>query len=207
MRISSTLVQSDGSKRKRASWSLLVMARLCTMDQSTSVSSIILPNQNRRAEFQPAVSGACFFFSSSVGFAAEVPNFCWAELGWLGWATIQGGQVSRLAATGWPARGEPWAGSAEGSGWCEREHVHAQGPRGLCMSGCVVHASWPCSLLPTLPLTRSTPISWLRPFSMSKNRFFTWYSEPSRTVCAVMQATMLSDFRVVSSNPHSYPQS
>lgn len=106
------------------------MVRLCAMDQSTSGSSVILPNQSRRAEFQPAVGRACFFSGSSVGFVAEVPS------AGLGWAIFQGGQLSRPAATGWHARGEPRAGSAEGSGWCEREHVHARARVGL-MSGCV----------------------------------------------------------------------
>lgn len=105
------------------------MVRLCAMDQSTLAFSIILPNQSRRAEFQPAVGRACFFSISSVGFAAEVPS------AGLGWAIIQGGQLSRLAAAGWHARGESGMGSAEGSGWREREHVREQGPRGSLYVG------------------------------------------------------------------------
>lgn len=140
MRRPSALVQSEGSKRKRAapaSWSPLVMVHLCVMHQSTSVSSILLPNQSRRAEFQPAVGRACFFSSSSVGFAAEVPS------AGQGWAIIQSGQLSldrrplggmRVESPGRGAR--RGAGGVRGS-TCKRggrQDVWSMPPELLCFS-------------------------------------------------------------------------
>lgn len=77
MRKLPALVQSEGSERGRAapaSSAPVIVDRLSAVDQSASASSMIFPNQRRRAEIRPAVGRAWFFSSSSVGFASEVPS-------------------------------------------------------------------------------------------------------------------------------------
>lgn len=156
MRRLPVLIQSEGSKQKRAAPGLASrgVVRPFATDQSTPVSSTIVPNQRRRAEFRPAVRRAWFFSSSSVGFAAEVPS------PGTGWATIPGGQLSRPASIVRDARGKLWAGIAAGR----------VGGRSTCAHGGRVslrlcslrhlNAS-SVSLLPALPRTHSTPTSWL----------------------------------------------
>lgn len=162
--------KARGSRFSRARW---LWSRLCAMDQSTSASSIILPIQSRRAEFQPAVGRACVFSSSSVGLLLR-----YLLLG------RAGSSLDRRPLGGTrvesPGRGaQRGAGGVRGSTCMRRNRV------GLCMPGCGVHATRrsllqfggrvgrSCSLLPILPLTHSTP-SWLRPFSISKSRFFSF---------------------------------
>lgn len=109
------------------------MVRLCAMSQSASGSCIILPNQSRRAEFQPTVGRACFFSSSSVGFAAEVPS------AWLAWA----GRLSRAGSSrdrrplGGMRVGSRGRGAQRGAGGVRV--MHAQGPRGSLYVWMCVH--------------------------------------------------------------------